>query len=241
MGQLIRLFSKMRYSGDQQGRFRKYIFRHLICTTFRGAYFSALKLSSAGPISIGNRVSIEGPKSHLIFGARCKIERGVFIQCVSQSAITCGDDVTICEGALIRPSGYWGGPLGVGLQMGNRSSIGAYSYIGCSGPIVIGNDVMMGPRVTMIAENHNFHDITTPINTQGVSNRGIRVGNDVWVGACVTILDGVTIADHSILASGSVVTKDVLPYEIVAGVPARPIRSRKLPSARNRDTEGAEG
>jgi acetyltransferase-like isoleucine patch superfamily enzyme len=81
----------------------------------------------------------------------------------------------------------------------------------------------------MIAENHNFQDPSRSVNTQGVSNQGIRIGNDVWIGACVTILDGVTIGDHSILAAGAVVNKDVAPYEIVAGIPAKRIRYRERP------------
>ncbi len=231
MKQLGRLFRKMHYSGDNQKRFRGYILWHLVCTTLRGAYFQAFRLRSLGPISVGKRVSLTGPKRQLQFGARCKIENGVCLQGISQSPMTFGDDVTICEGALIRPSGHWGGHLGAGLQIGNCSSIGAYSYIGCAGPITIGNNVLMGPRVTMIAENHNFDNSAQPMNTQGVSNRGIHIGNDVWIGACVSILDGVTVGDHSILAAGAVVTKDVLPYEIVAGVPARRIKSREFPNA----------
>ena len=137
------------------------------------------------------------------------------------------DDVTICEGTLIRPSGYWGGNLGAGMAMGNRSSIGAYSFIGCAGSIKIGDDVLIGARLTIIAENHNFSDWTRSIKEQGVSSKGVTIGNDVWIGACVTILDGVTIGDHAIIAAGAVVTKDVQSFSIVGGVPARPIRSRK--------------
>jgi acetyltransferase-like isoleucine patch superfamily enzyme len=229
MGQLSRLLSKMRYAGDPRDRFRKYIFQYLLSTTLRGAYFRVFKLRSIGPISIASRVSVTGPRRHIQFGARCKIERGVCLQGISRSVMQFGNDLTICEGALIRPSGHWGGRLGDGLQIGDRSSIGAYSYIGCAGPIVIGNDVLMGPRVTMIAENHNFQDPSRSVNTQGVSNQGIRIGNDVWIGACVTILDGVTIGDHSILAAGAVVNKDVAPYEIVAGIPAKRIRYRERP------------
>ncbi|MGA3128609.1 MAG: acyltransferase [Candidatus Korobacteraceae bacterium] len=128
---------------------------------------------------------------------------------------------------MIRPSGHWGGNLGSGMVMGNRSSIGASSYIGCSGSLTIGDDVMMGARITMVAENHNFSDLTQPMSRQGVNNKGITIGNDVWIGACTTILDGVTIGDHSIIAAGAVVTRDVEPFAIVAGIPARKIRSRK--------------
>jgi acetyltransferase-like isoleucine patch superfamily enzyme len=221
------LLNRLRYVNDDGNRFRKYIWRYLLRTVARGFYYRAFRLTSRGVISVGDHVLIEGPKSNLVFGNHCKIERNVVIQAISRSTLRFGDDVTICEGTMIRPSGHWGGNLGGGVVMGNRSSIGAYSYIGCAGSIEIGDDVMMGPRITIIAENHNFADVTRPMHEQGVNNRGVTLGNDIWVGTGVTILDGVTVGDHSIIAAGSVVTKDVQPFAIVAGVPARQLRSRK--------------
>jgi acetyltransferase-like isoleucine patch superfamily enzyme len=221
-----KILDKLKYANDDGNRFRKYIWRHLMKTVLRGIYYRAFWLTSRGAISVGDHVFVDGPKSNLRFGKRCKIERGCVIQAISRAPLTFGDDVTICEGTMIRPSSHWKGNLGAGLVMGNRSSIGAYSYIGCSGPITIGDDVLMGPRITIIAENHNYSDVSRPINKQGVHNKGVTVGNDIWIGTGVTILDGVTIADHAIIAAGAVVTKDVQPFAIVAGVPARQIRSR---------------
>jgi len=217
---------RLQYAGDKGSRFRTYIWRHLACTVLRGFYYRLFKLTSAGIISVESNVRIVGPKSNLVFGNRCKIESGVILQAISKSKMIFGDDVTICAGTMIRPSGHWGGNLGYGMVMGNKSSIGAYSYIGCSGSLKIGDNVMIGARLTIIAENHNFSDLTRPMNAQGVNNRGVIIGNDVWIGACVTILDGVAIGDHSVVAAGAVVTKDVQPFAIVAGVPARQVRSR---------------
>lgn len=224
LGEILRRFQ---YVGDEDSRFRKYIWLHALSTIARGFYYRLLKLKSSGVISVGPNVRISGPRSKLVFGRRCKIQAEVTLQSICRSGLNFGDDVTICHGAIVGPSGQWGGNLGHGLTMGNRSSIGAYSYIGCSGSIAIGDDVLIGPRLTIIAENHNYSDATRTIKEQGVHNRGIVIGNDIWMGACVTILDGVTIGDHAIVAAGAVVTKDVEPYAIVAGVPARTIRSRK--------------
>ena len=221
------LLHRLQYAGDDDYRFRKYIWRHLVSTVLRGFYYRIFKLRSAGIISVGKLVRIEGPSANVQFGERCKIEEGVYLQAISMSQMVFGDDVTICAGTMIRPSGHWGGNLGSGMVMGNRSSIGAYSYIGCSGNLQIGDNVMIGARLTIIAENHNFSDLTRPMCEQGINNRGVKIGSDVWIGACVTILDGVTIGDHSIVAAGAVVTRDVQPFAIVAGVPARQIRSRK--------------
>lgn len=221
------VLSRLRYADDETGRFRRYIWSHLVRSVVRGYFYRLFRFRSDGAISVGDHVYVEGPRNNLIFGKRCKIERRVVIQSICQSTMTLGDDVTICEGAMIRPSGHWGGNLGAGLVVGNRSSIGAYSYLGCSGPIRIGDNVLMGARVTIIAENHNFADLTRPIHGQGTNRRGVVLGNDIWVGACATILDGVTVADHSIIAAGAVVTRDVPPYSIVGGVPARLIKSRR--------------
>ena len=225
-GAMVRLRERLQYSQDHGSGFRKYIWRHLFFTVGRGVLYRLFKVTSDGAISVGRNVQVVGPKSNIHFGKRCKIEAGLVIQGICRAGLHFGDDVTLCEGTMIRPSGHWGGNLGYGLKMGNRSSIGAYSFIGCSGRIDIGDDVMIGPRITLIAENHVFADATKPMKEQGVTNKGITIGNDVWIGTCVTVLDGVTIADHSVVAAGSVVTKDVPPYTIVAGVPARPLKSR---------------
>jgi acetyltransferase-like isoleucine patch superfamily enzyme len=224
---LGRVLRRLKYAGDDSLQFRKYIWLHLVSTVLRGIYYSLFKFTSPGIVSVGSHVRIIGPKANLMVGERFKIETGVYLQAISSSRMKFGDDVTICAGTMIRPSGHWGGNLGSGMVVGNRSSIGAYSYIGCSGSLKIGNDVMIGARLTIIAENHNFSDVTRPMSQQGVSNKGITIGNDVWIGACVTILDGVTIGDHAIIGAGAVVTRDVMPFAIVAGVPARQIGSRK--------------
>jgi acetyltransferase-like isoleucine patch superfamily enzyme len=67
------------------------------------------------------------------------------------------------------------------------------------------------------------------IREQPVCSRGITIGKDVWIGARAGITDGVTIGDHAVVAMGAVVTRDVEPWQIVAGVPARPIGDRRSP------------
>lgn len=220
------LLQRLSYAGDKGNHFRRYIFRRIISTTFRGLYFRCFKFHSRGVISVAKNVEVLGSRRDIQFGARCKIEENVMLQGISRNGLVFGDDVTICYGAQIRPSGHWTGRLGDGLRMGSKSSIGAYSYIGCAGQINIGDNVMMGPRVTIIAENHNHSDLNRPMNLQGVNNVGICIEDNVWIGTCVTILDGVTVGTGSIIAAGAVVTKDVPPYSIVVGVPARVVKTR---------------
>jgi acetyltransferase-like isoleucine patch superfamily enzyme len=115
---------------------------------------------------------------------------------------------------------------GEGIEIGRGTAIGAYCWIGASGRVRIGRDVLLGPRVVMIPENHNFEDTQASIKSQGVTRQGIEIDDDCWIGANVTILAGVHIGRGSIVAAGAVVRKDVAPYSIVGGVPARLLRSR---------------
>lgn len=96
------------------------------------------------------------------------------------------------------------------------------------GGLKIGNGVRIGTKATMIPANHIFRRTDIPIYQQGVSQEGIKIEDDVWIGANSTIVDGVTIHTGSIVGAGSVVTKDVPKYSIVAGVPAKIIKSRNM-------------
>ncbi|GEM_PF-123361 len=146
---------------------------------------------------------------------------------LSRRGITFGDRVTVGRYAMIRPTRqYGGGSLGEGLRVGNNSNIGPFAYVGCSGYIQIGSDVMMGPRVSLYAENHNFEDVTRTMKSQGVKRETIVIEDDCWLGSHSVILAGVRIGRGSIIAAGSVVSRDVPPYSIAGGVPAKVIRSR---------------
>lgn len=175
---------------------------------------------------IGTGVKIRYPQ-HLSVGKNFIAEDHVEIMALSQNGIHCGDNVTIGAFATIKPSSYYGRHLGEGLVIGNHSNIGRYSYIGCSGQITIGNNVMMGPRVGLFAENHNFADTTKLIREQGVTREAITIHDNCWIASSATILAGVEIGEGSIVAAGSVVTKSIPPYSIVAGSPARIVSNRK--------------
>ena len=79
----------------------------------------------------------------------------------------------------------------------------------CGGSIKIGNNVLIGPGVMMRASNHNFRDPKVPIKKQGHSPGEIAIGENVWIGANVTILPNISIGNNSVIAAGSIITKDV--------------------------------
>lgn len=107
--------------------------------------------------------------------------------------------------------------------------IGDFTRIGlhCTviGPVTIGSHVNLAQGITVSALNHNFDDTHLRIDQQGVSTREIRIDDDVWIGANAVITAGVHIGSHSVVAAGAVVTKDVPEYSVVAGVPAKVIRT----------------
>jgi len=104
------------------------------------------------------------------------------------------------------------------VVIGDYTRIGLHSTI--IGPVSIGHHVNLAQGITVTALNHNFYDNEKLIDAQGVSVNPVVIKDDVWIGANAVILPGVTIGSHSVVAAGAVVTKDVLPGTLVAGIPA---------------------
>lgn len=115
---------------------------------------------------------------------------------------------------------------GGSIRIGNNCSINPCTIIYGHGGTTIGNNVLIAGQCMLIPANHIFTSTNIPISKQGESRKGIIIEDDVWIGAGCTILDGVTIGKGSIVGAGSVVTKDVCSYTIIAGVPAHFIKNR---------------
>lgn len=106
--------------------------------------------------------------------------------------------------------------------------IGDYTRVGLHntiiGPVNIGHHVNLAQGITVTALNHNFEDSEKKIDEQGVCTTPVVIEDDVWIGANAVILPGVRVGTHSVVAAGAVVTKDVPPHSIVAGIPAKIIK-----------------
>lgn len=105
------------------------------------------------------------------------------------------------------------------LCIGHHTRIGLHNTL--IGPISIGDHVNLAQGVVVSALNHNFQDKSKRIDEQGVSTSPITIHDDVWIGANAVITAGVTIGRHSVVAAGSVVTKNVPENTVVAGCPAK--------------------
>lgn len=153
------------------------------------------------------------PPSHS--GIVGKFARYVRIKSASKFIIGIGQKSNIEKGASITEL----------TKIGDRSGV---SFNSCfQGKVTIGNDVMMGPECIIYTRNHKFSELDKPMNKQGFADmKEVIIGNDVWIGGRVIILPGVKIGDGAIVGAGAVVTKDVPPYAIVGGNPAKILKYR---------------
>lgn len=114
---------------------------------------------------------------------------------------------------------------GCNISIGDNSGIGEKSFLQDLGKITIGDNVLMGPEVNIFTSNHGMKKDSLIIN-QELSIKEVIIENDVWIGARAIILPGVKIAKGTVIAAGSIVTKDTEQYSIVGGNPAKLIKYR---------------
>lgn len=134
-----------------------------------------------------------------------------------------GRDIIIGDRCMIAADSFLHGPI----VLGNEVAINhGCSLDGGSGKIIIGDQTRIANNVTIYAFNHGMAP-NTPIYQQKSNSKGITIGKDVWIGAQAGIVDGVTIGDCAVIGMGTIVTKDVPDYGIVAGNPARLIGDRR--------------
>ena len=163
--------------------------------------------------------------SYLSTQGRLSVDRGVFIDPLCTSGVNFQGPVSIGMYTTILCTSVYASP-GKGLTVGANVGLGTHSFYGCAGGITIGNNVLVGNYVSFHSENHIFDNRERVIADQGVTRKGIVVGNDCWIGAKSTILDGAIIGDGCVVAAGSVVRGEIPPFSVIGGIPAKVIKQR---------------
>lgn len=156
-------------------------------------------------------------------GKKINITMGCYIRDCKNISI--GDNVNMGLNSQVYASGEGYERIEIGNNVGWNSNV--MINADCGGQITIGNNVLIGPNCVLRASNHAFSDISIPMKLQGHKPGKIILEEDVWLGANVVVLPDVRIKKGSVVAAGAVVTKDVEPYSIVGGVPAKIISQRK--------------
>lgn len=227
VNKLIQKLGKEEYKVDDMLNFQSLISILIMKSkeVIRGGFLKLMLKESKGLIFLGERVKIK--HKHLIkIGKTVSISDNVEINALSKNGVRIGNNVSILRNTIIECTGVMRN-LGEGLTIGNHVGIAQNCFIQVRGSVDIGNYVIFGPYVKIFSERHNFEDINTPIVEQGETRLNVRIEDNVWIGANATLLGGVTIGQGSIIGAGAVVTNDVPPFSIVAGVPAKIIKIRK--------------
>lgn len=190
----------------------------------RGVFLTIRTRSLVIPVFIGRGVRVTGAR-HLTLSPGVTIDDYCRLDCMGHSGIELGRGVTLRRGAQIEVTGVLR-HLGSGIVVADRVGISEGCFVAAKGPVTIGADTIIGPGTHIIAENHVFTDRDRSIQSQGVSREGIHIGADCWLGAHVTVLDGVSIGRGTVVGAGAVVNRDIDEYSIAVGMPARVQRSR---------------
>ncbi|WP_051200241.1 acyltransferase [Flavobacterium subsaxonicum] len=180
-------------------------------------------IATGNKVYLGRRCTILN-KKNIFFGKNATIEHDTKVDGYAREQIYLGHGSKIGAYSMVTCTSHFS-KYGKGLKLGDNSAIGRYAEFGAAGGIEIGNDVIMGAYISFHSENHNFADTTKLIREQGVTSKGIKIGNNVWVGAKATFLDGSVVGSHCVVAAGAVVNGVFPDYSVIGGVPAKVIKT----------------
>ena len=184
------------------------------------AYRLIIKLEGVVAIEKGVRIRFAG---QIRLGKGVYLDEGVYLH-ACPGGIKIGENTLVMHHAELHVYNFRDLPH-AGIQIGRDSLIGEFSVLRGQGGITIGDRVYTSPLVQMAAVDHVFSDPERPFVEQGITAQGIVVEDDVWIGAGAIVTDGVRIGRGAVVAAGAVVTQDVPPHSVAAGVPARVVKT----------------
>ena len=226
INKMLKIVGKDGFSIDERIG-KKYIYS-LCCKyglmALRGLFFSFGYPLINGSVFVGRKVKVL-EKRYLSIGAKTKLHDNVYIDALSTDGVRLGHHVVLGRNTRIECTGSLE-KLGKGLSVGDRTTFGNDCFIGAAGGIEIGDDVVAGQYIRFHSENHNYADVSKLIREQGVSHKGIKIGNNCWIGAGAVFLDGAVLGNGCVVAANAVVTKEFPDNSVIGGVPAKQIKTR---------------
>jgi acetyltransferase-like isoleucine patch superfamily enzyme len=230
------------YLSRQASSIGRYILEQVIFALFawvptvigvglRGIFYRLI-LHMEGWAAIENGVRLRFA-NYIRLGQAAYLDQNTYLH-ACPSGIEIGANTIVMYGAVLHVYNFRDLPH-AGINIGRDSLIGEYTVIRGQGGVNIGDRVYTSPFTQIIAVNHVFDDPHVPFIDQGITAEGIVIEDDVWLGSGAIVTDGVRVGRGAVIAAGAVVTRDVFPHTVVAGVPAKPIRDIQAQSAIRRE------
>jgi acetyltransferase-like isoleucine patch superfamily enzyme len=189
----------------------------------RGVAYKAF-LRSSGLPAIEDHVRLVRPED-ITLGAKVYLDHGVYMH-GGKGGIAIGDESWLMSGCRLHVFNFRDIPH-AGIRIGTHTFLGEETLMRAQGGITIGDRVLFGPRVQVLAVNHVMSDPDRAIMDQGITAVGIRIEDGSWIGAGAIVLDGVTIGKHACVGAGAVVTSDIPAHALAVGAPARVVRDMR--------------
>lgn len=168
-------------------------------------------------VPVDRSCDVLGRKNIRVSG-RIRVMKGAVVD-ATNGHIFLAAGVVVCRFSVLEAAGG-------DISIGSNTTIGDYCSLYGQAGLSIGANVLVASGVRIVPSSHVFEDVSVPINAQGMVGKGVRIGDDTWIGTNVVVLDGVTIGQGAIVGAGSVVTRDVPEYGIAVGSPAKVVRYR---------------
>ncbi len=183
-------------------------------------YRSIMRLEGTVAIEAGARLRYT-ENIHLHTGVY--VDHGVYLH-ATPGGIEVGENTFLMHHAELHVYNFRDLPH-AGIKIGKQCIIGEFSIIRGQGGVIIGDSVLFAPLVQVLAVQHRYGDTSRPVMEQGLSAKGIEIGDGAWLGSACIVLDGVRIGKGAIIGAGAVVTKDVPDHCIAVGSPAKVVRN----------------
>lgn len=202
-----------------------YLLRYFVVKAISAVY-GMMRLRTTNIVFVHPGATVKGVFK-IRTGNNLNIDEGCYIDAMSRNGLVCGKNVNFGRNSTMILSGSFH-CIGQGAVIGDNVAFGTHGYYGSGmGVLKVGSDVIFGNYVSVHPENHNYNDMSKPIRLQGVNSRGgVIIGNNCWIGAKATILDGTKIGDGCIVAAGAVVKGTFPSNVIIGGIPAKIIKKR---------------